>query len=81
MSLIQKNVQLNLTSHIPLRVVDDQGRLIGSAYLCGQLEATLLVGKNTPEGFNLEVDVSRVKLKLDAHIEDNVVDGVITLGG
>ena len=79
--LVSKTVAIKLSSNIPLRVVDDQGRVIGSAYLEGCVGVTLEVEKNHPAVFDLDTNNGLARLKLAAMVEDNTVDGTITIGG
>ncbi len=76
-----KTVSMRLSSNIPLRVVDDEGNLIGAAYLDGFVGVTLIVDKHHPAALDLETDNGLGVLKLHAHVEDNTVDGSISIGG
>lgn len=80
-SLTEKTVAVRLSTNVPLRVFDDQGRVIGSAYLEGCVGVTLVVEKNHPAALDLETENGLARLKLTARVDDNVVDGSITVGG
>lgn len=80
-SLVEKTVAVRLSTGIPLRVVDDQGRVIGSAIIDGVVGVTIVVDKHHPTSFDLETENGLAKLRLDAHVEDNIVDGTLTIGG
>lgn len=79
--LATKTISVELTTRIPLKVVDDQGRTIGSAYVGGSVDVVLELEKNHPATFDLATNTGLARLKLSAHVEDNIVDGVITIGG
>ncbi len=75
--LFQKTVAVRVESSIPLRVVDEAGVTIGSAGLEGFVGVTIVIDKHHPLALDLETDNGLAKLRLTAHIEDNVVDGVL----
>lgn len=79
--LVEKTVAVRLTTTVPLKVVDDQGRVIGSANFDGYVMVTLEVQKNHPAALDLETDNGLAKLKLTANVNDNIVDGAIIIGG
>ena len=79
-TLFEKTIAVRLSSTIPLRVVDENGKTIGSAQLEGFVGVTLVVEKSHPFAFDLETENGLARLKLTAHVEDNVVDGVLSVG-
>jgi hypothetical protein len=79
-NLTEKTVSIKLNSDIPLSVFDDEGRVIGSARLEGTVNVTIIVDRHHPSSFDLDTDNGLAKLKLVALINDNVVDGALTIG-
>lgn len=79
--LVEKSVAVQLTSDIPLTVRDDQGVVIGSARLDGFVGVTIVINKHHPAALNLTTENGLAKLKLTASIEDNIVDGLLVVGG
>lgn len=79
-SLVEKNVAVKLESTVPLRVVDEQGRVVGSAMLAGVVNISVLLDKHHPAAFDLETENGLARLKLSAGITDNTVLGILTIG-
>jgi hypothetical protein len=80
-SLLQKEVFVKISSLVPLSIVDDQGVAIGSAYMDGHVMLRLVIDKHHPAALDLETENGLAKLKLSARIQDNVVSGVLVVGG
>lgn len=78
--LTEKTVAIRLESTVPMQVLDDQGRVIGSARLDGSVGLTILLDKHHPAALDLETENGLAKLKLAGRIFDNDVNGYITVG-
>lgn len=67
----------------PLPVMNDEGRVIGTAtpsFEGGNLKLHLVLDPHNPEVFDLDVEPKRVNVLADLTVSDNVlVDGVVTL--
>jgi hypothetical protein len=79
--LCEKTIVVKVASTVPFCVIDDIGRVVGSANVVGELAVTICIDKHHPSALDLETDNGLAKLKLVAYVHDNVVDGSVTIGG
>ena len=77
--LYERDINVNLESPGPLRVVDSDGKVIGSARLIGMVQMKIVLDRNHPESLDLETDNGLARLSLYGLIEDNVVHGTLTI--
>lgn len=80
-NLVEKTLTVKLETAVPVQVYDDQGKLIGSAYIDGFVGVTVVVDKHHPAALDLETDNGLAKLKLDAKVDNNIITGTLTIGG
>lgn len=78
-SLTEKKVIIGFGSSVPIKVIDDTGKIIGSARVKGDAYVTILIDKHHPASLNLEIENGLDKLELKAFIEGTEISGSIVI--
>ena len=78
-NLLEKQVLVPLESPIPLVIRDSEGKVIGTANVEGSVLMSFVVQKNHPSALDLETGNGLLKIKLNARIDDNLVEGELKI--
>lgn len=82
--LVQKTVLVKMPVVNPLKVVDDSGRVIGSAnlrFVDGSIALDLVLEQNHPAAFSLDTENGLARISLNGFFDDTGLDGVVFLKG